>query len=159
MIGNLALIPQVVDAVTVPVIAAGGLVDGRGIAAAMVLGADAVQLGTAFLATDGSGASAPHRGKLWGEDAHTTVLTNAFSGRLARGIPNGLSRAASEGSLPVAPFPLQSWLMGKLKSAAIAQGRTDLFSLWAGQSAALIRHHDADELMESLVAEVNRHLS
>ncbi len=159
LIGNMSLIPQVADAVAIPVIAAGGMADGRGVAAAMVLGADAVQLGTAFLATDSSGASAPHRERLWGDAARTTTLTRAFSGRLSRGIPNGMSRAVAEGTLPVAPFPLQGWLMSKLKSAAIAQGRTDLFSLWAGQAAPLIRHHDAGELMESLVAETNRHLT
>ena len=155
LIGNLALVPRVVDAVSVPVVAAGGIVDGRGTAAALTLGADAVQLGTAFLATDQSAASDFHREKLWSEEAGLTVLTRAFSGRLARGIPNDFSRAVDGGTLPIAPFPLQSWLLGRFKSAAIAQGRSDLVSLWAGQSAPLIRYHDATELVASLTAEAS----
>lgn len=155
LMGNLSLIPRVADAVTVPVVAAGGIADGRGIAAALMLGADAVQLGTAFLATDQSAASGFHREKLWSEEAGTTVLTRAFSGRLARGIPNEFSRAADGGTVPIAPFPLQSWLVGRFKSAAIAQGRSDLVSLWAGQAAPLIRHHDATELVGALVAQTN----
>lgn len=159
LVGNLALIPQVADAVGIPVVAAGGIVDGRGLAAVMTLGADAVQLGTAFLATDESAASGPHREKLWSEEAGTTVLTRAFSGRLGRSIPNGLSRAVDAGDLPIAPFPLQGWLLGKLKTAAIERGRTDLFSLWAGQSASLLRHHDARELIAALVTEAGEYLS
>ena len=158
LVGNLALIPQVADAVRAPVVAAGGIGDGRGVAAAMTLGADAVQLGTAFLATDESAASGPHREKLWSEEAGTTALTRAFSGRLARGIPNGLSRAVDAGEQPIAPFPLQGWLLGKLKAAAIERGRTDLFSLWAGQSARLLRHHDATGLIRSLVDEAGQYL-
>ncbi|MBB5632387.1 nitronate monooxygenase [Cryobacterium mesophilum] len=158
LIGNLALIPQVADAVDIPVVAAGGIADGRGVAAAMTLGADAVQLGTAFLATDESAASAPHRAMLWSEEAETTTLTRAFSGRLARGIPNAMSRAADAGELPIAPFPLQGWLLGKLKAAAIEQGRTDLFSLWAGQSASLLRHHDATDLIRALVEDAGNRL-
>jgi nitronate monooxygenase len=114
-----------------------------------------VQLGTAFLATDQSAASGFHREKLWSEEAGHTVLTRAFSRRLARGIPNDFSRAADGGTLPIAPFPLQSWLLGRFKSAAIAQGRSDLVSLWAGQGAPLIRHHDAAELVASLTAETS----
>lgn len=158
LVGNLALIPQVADAVGTPVVAAGGIADGRGVAAAMTLGADAVQIGTAFLATNESAASGPHRAKLWSAEARTTVLTRAFSGRLARGIPNGLSRAVDAGEQLIAPFPLQGWLLGKLKTAAIERGRTDLFSLWAGQSASLLRHRDARELVEALAAEANQYL-
>lgn len=153
--GNLSLIPRVRDAVATPVVAAGGIADGRGLAAALTLGADAVQLGTAFLATDQSAASGFHREKLWSEEAGTTVLTRAFSGRLARGIPNDFSRAVDGGVLPIAPFPLQSWLLGRFKAAAIAQGRSDLVSLWAGQAAPLIRYHDATELVRALVAEAD----
>lgn len=158
LVGNLALIPQVADAVGVPVVAAGGIADGRGVAAALTLGADAAQLGTAFLATDESAASAPHRAKLWSAEAETTALTRAFSGRLARGIPNSLSRAADAGELPIAPFPLQGWLLGKLKAAAVEQGRTDLISLWAGQSARLLRHHDATDLIRALVDDAGKRL-
>lgn len=156
LIGNLALIPRVVDAVDLPVVAAGGIADGRGVAAAITLGADAAQLGTAFLATDRSAASAPHREKLWSAESASTVLTRAFSGRLARGIPNGLSRAAAAGDLPIAPFPLQGWLLGRVRAAAIERGRTDLISLWAGQSAPLLRHRDAEELIAALREEAGR---
>ncbi len=93
--GTLALIPQVVDTVKVPVIAAGGIVDGRGIAAALKLGASAAQIGTAFLACEESNASPLHRAKLFSADARRTTLTRAFTGRLARSIHNGLHRCAS----------------------------------------------------------------
>ncbi len=159
LIGSLALVPQVVDSVRVPVVAAGGIASGRQLAAVLVLGADAAQVGTAFLATDDSAISDPHRAALFSERAAHTALTRAFSGRLARGIPNEFSRQVASGSQPVAPFPLQSWLMGRLKQAAIAQGRGELISLWAGQSAGMIRFRNAAEVIDDLVAEADRLLA
>lgn len=159
LMGNLALVPRVVDAVRVPVIVAGGIATGRGVAAALTLGAQGVQIGTAFLATDESAASEFHREKLFSSEAAETVLTRAFSGRLARGIPNYFSQAVESGEQPVAPFPLQSWLMGRLKQAATAQGRSDLVSLWAGQAAPLIRHHTAHDVMDALVEETGELLA
>jgi len=153
LIGGLALIPLVRARVKVPVIAAGGIATGRGIAAAMMLGADGAQIGTAFLACEESGASAPHRQKLWSEEAQRTILTKCFTGRLARGIPNRFAVAMEAFAGDLAPYPIQRWLTGTLKAAAIAQDRADLTLLWAGQAAPLLQHRSAGELFSSLVRE------
>ncbi|MYT92765.1 2-nitropropane dioxygenase [Streptomyces sp. SID8359] len=139
LVGTFSLVPQVVDAVSVPVVAAGGIADARGVAAALALGADAVQVGTGFLATAESGAPAVHKEALHSPEARTTVLTRLYSGRPARGIPNRFVRemAAYEGEVP--PYPLQSLLMQPLRTAAAAQDRRDLAALWAGQAAPLTR--------------------
>lgn len=151
--GTIALVPQVVDAVRIPVIAAGGIADGRGIAAAFCLGAQAVQIGTAFLACNESGASDLHREQLHGPDARYTALTRAFTGRLARGIRNRFIDEMRDRERDVPHYPVQAWLTAQCKAAALAQGRKDLVPLWSGQSAALIRQRSAAELFESLVAE------
>lgn len=148
--GTLALVPQVVDAVRVPVIAAGGIADGRGVAAALALGAQAAQLGTAFLACRESAASGPHRDALFSPAARRTALTRAFSGRLARGIENRFMTEFRAAGRQPAPYPIQNWLMAQLKPAAVTQGRTDLIALWCGQSAALLRHRDAGGLIAQL---------
>lgn len=140
--GGLALVPQVADAVAVPVVAAGGIADGRGVAAALTLGAQAVQIGTGFLACRESGTHDAHRRALFSPAAEDTALTRVFSGRLARGIRNSFMEAVGVG--PVAPYPVQGWLSGRLRAAAIAQARTDLMSLWCGQSAPLLRQAAVD---------------
>jgi nitronate monooxygenase len=160
--GLIALVPQIRDKVAIPVIAAGGIADGRGIAAALMLGADAVQIGTAFLACDESGASKAHRDALFSDAARDTVLTRAFTGRLARGIRNRYSDEMSRYVGDFAPYPVQSWLASGFKPAAFAQGRGDLVSLWSGQSAGLLHHHRAGDLLQSLLDETDhafaRHL-
>lgn len=153
--GTLALVPQVVDAVGVPVIAAGGIADGRGIVAALALGAEAVQLGTAFLACRESNAEPLHRERLFSKDARHTGLTRVFSGRLARGLVNRLMKDLHSDAHRLAPYPVQSWLTGALKSAAAAQGRSDLMALWAGQSTPLLQHRDAASLIAALVKDVD----
>jgi len=151
LVGTFALVPQVVDAVSVPVVAAGGIADGRGLAAALVLGAGAVQIGSAFLATRQSAAASVYREALRGEGAGRTVLTRALSGRLARGIPN---RVTSEiAADQIAPFPVQNWLTGRFRSTAAERGIPELMSLWAGQATPLARHDDADALIDALLAE------
>jgi len=155
LMGNFSLLPQVRDAVRLPVILAGGIADGRGIAAALTLGADAVQIGTAFLACDESGAEPLHRAALFSEQATQTMLTRAFSGRLARTLRNGFAEQAASGPGEVAPYPAQNWLVRTLRAAAVAQGRSDLIPLYAGQSASLLRHHSAGELFGVLVAETD----
>jgi nitronate monooxygenase len=150
LIGTMSLIPQVRDAVRIPVIAAGGIADGRGIAAALMLGADAVQIGTAFLACQESGAGAPHRQALFDPAHRQTALTTAFSGRLARGLVNPLMRTLDAHADDILPYPWQNALTGMLKRAAMAKNRADLMSLWSGQSAALLRHQRASELIASL---------
>jgi nitronate monooxygenase len=153
LVGTISLVPRVVDAVRVPVIAAGGIADGRGVAAVLALGASAAQIGTAFLACDESAANPPHRAELWSARAAETVLTRAFSGRLARGIPNRMSRELA--NVQTAPFPVQNWLTGHIKRAAAAQANPDLTSLWAGQSAPLIKHTDADDLIAAITTDVD----
>jgi nitronate monooxygenase len=149
--GTLSLIPQVVDAVKIPVIAAGGIADARGIAAALMLGAQGVQIGTAFLACEESSASSLHREKLFSPDASQTGLTRTFTGRLARGIRNRLMNELQPHTADVAQYPVQGWLTAQLKAAAVQAGRPDLLSLWAGQSAPLLKHRRADALCKELI--------
>ncbi len=152
--GTLALIPRVVDRVEVPVAAAGGIADGRGVAAALALGAEAAQVGTAFLACDESGASALHRARLFTPEAARTALTRSFTGRLARGIKVPLMELPSH-----LPYPLQSWFVASLKSEALRQERADLLVMWAGQAAPLLRHRQAAELLRFLVQDTQRVLA
>jgi len=158
LVGTFSLIAQVRDAVRIPVVAAGGIVDGRGIAAALTLGADGVQIGTAFLACDESGASPLHRTAMFSDRARHTTLTRAWTGRLARAIRTDFSEqmAAHEGD--IAPYPAQNWLTSGLRTAAVAQGRGDLIAVYAGQSAPLLRHRTASGLFSALIAETERSL-
>jgi nitronate monooxygenase len=153
LVGLMALVPRIADAVDVPVLAAGGIMDGRGIAAALALGAAGVQLGTAFLACAESGASAPYKEAVLAArgGGDPTVLTNAFSGRLARALANRFTDAAS--GAPLLPYPQQNALTGELRQAAARAGRPDLLSLWAGQAVGLARSRPARELVLDLVAE------
>jgi nitronate monooxygenase len=154
--GTLALVPAVVDSVSVPVIAAGGISDGRGIAAVSKLGAAAAQIGTAFLACEESNASPLHRQMLFSDAARRTSLTRAFTGRLARSVHNEFIErlAGTEPLLP--PYPIQAWLTAQLRAAALAAGRVDVISLWSGQSASLLRHRRAGVLFEHLVGETGQ---
>lgn len=159
LMGTFALTPLVADRVKAPVIAAGGIGDGRGVRAAFALGAQAAQLGTAFLACAESGATDEHRARLFaaaqpeGSAApQPTVLTRAFSGRLARGLANRWTDEMRGRAGEVAPFPVQSWFMSRLRPPVVAAGRTDLVSLWGGQIAPNLRHRSAGALMESLLA-------
>jgi nitronate monooxygenase len=152
-IGTMALVPQVVDAVGVPVIAAGGIADGRGIAAALALGAAGVQIGTAFLTTEETGVAPQHVEALMAADGSDTAMTRAFSGRPARGIVNRYIRelAAHEDSLP--DFPIMNTLTGPLRKASAAAGSADFLALWSGQAVWLNRRGAVAELVERLVAE------
>ncbi|MBB1246528.1 nitronate monooxygenase [Streptomyces durbertensis] len=140
LVGTFALVPQVVDAVSVPVVAAGGVADARGVAAAFALGADAVQVGTGFLATRESGAGVLHKRALADPSARHTVLTRLFSGRPARGIPNGFVTELADHEAAVPPYPVQNALMRPIRTAAVAQGRVERLNLWSGQAATLARH-------------------
>ena len=150
LVGTFALVPQVVDAVDVPVIAAGGIADRRGVAAAFALGASGVQVGTAFLRTRQSAATAGHRRAITHAHDTSAVLTRAMSGRLARGIPNAAMRLLEQHE--ILPFPAQNWLTGQFRAAAAQQGRADLVSLWAGQAAALSVYDDAADVFAELAA-------
>jgi nitronate monooxygenase len=152
--GTMSLVPQVVDRVEVPVIAAGGIGDARGVIAAFALGAEAVQIGTAFLSCDESGASRLHRDALRGPEAAHTGLTRGFTGRLARGIRNRLMEELNRSGTEALPYPLQRGLVRNLSIAAEAGGRADLLPLWAGQSASLSTGTDVVAFLDSLVEDI-----
>ncbi len=155
MVGTIALVPQVADAVTIPVVASGGIMDGRGIAAALALGARAVQMGTAFLTCDEAGAPEAYKEAILKAREHETRLTSAFSGRPARGIVNRFMTEVE--SVPAAgailPFPLQNALTRPLRNAAAKQGRAEYLSLWAGQGVRLSRRQSAVQLIARLAEE------
>ena len=153
--GTIALVPQVVDAVKLPVVAAGGIVDARGILAAFALGAEGVQMGTAFLACEESGASALHRNALLSGQATQTALTRGFTGRLARGIKNRLLDDLNQKDVEILPYPLQRALVRHLSIPAEKAGRPELLPLWAGQSANLARWRDVRALLDTMVREAS----
>jgi nitronate monooxygenase len=153
--GTFSLVPQIADMVNVPVIAAGGIADARGVVAALVLGAEAVQMGTVFLACEESGASPLHRQALRGEKAGHTALTKGFTGRLARGIHNRLLAELNQEGTTILPYPLQRRLVRNLAIPAESAGRSDLLPLWAGQSAKLSTCTDVLAFLTSLVENVS----
>jgi nitronate monooxygenase len=157
LVGTMALVPQVVSAVRVPVIAAGGIMDGRGLAAALALGAEAASLGTAFLLCPEAGTSPPYRAALRQARDDATVITRAFSGRPARGLANRFTREMS--GAPLAPFPVQNALTREIRAAAARAGDAGLLSLWAGQGASLARELPAGELVAQIVREKDKVLS
>jgi nitronate monooxygenase len=151
-VGTLALVPQVVAAVKVPVIAAGGIADAKGVRAAMALGAAGVQVGTAYLLCPEATTSAVHRAALRGDAARLTALTNVFSGRPARGIVNRLMRELGPMS-PAAPaFPLAARAVAPLRARAEGRGSGDFSPLWAGQNPRGCREVPAAELTHGLAA-------
>lgn len=155
LIGTLALVPQVVDAVPQPVIAAGGISDARGIKAALALGAQAAQLGTAFLACTESGTSNLHRQSLFNNKAENTVLSRSFTGRLARFIPNEfILQCENCPELPL-PFPIQSFFASPLKLAAAKTSTMKFTSHYAGQGTGLLKHRSAFDLMDQLITDLS----
>jgi nitronate monooxygenase len=152
-VGTFALVPQIADSVGVPVIAAGGIADGRGIAAAFALGAAAVQIGTAYLFTPESLITDLHRQALLATADIDTAVTNVFSGRPARGIVNRLMREQGPMSTAVAPFPNAANAVTPLKAAAESRGNTDFSALWSGQGAPLCGETGAAELTRALADE------
>ncbi len=151
--GTMALVPQMVDAIRLPVIATGGIADARGIAAAFVLGASAVQLGTAYLFCPEAKVSAVHREALRRAKDNTTALTNVFSGRPARGIVNRLIREVGPSSDLAPEFPLASSAIAPLRSKSEEMRSEDFAQMWAGQAAALGRELTSAELTRALARE------
>ena len=151
-IGTFALVPQVVDAVSVPVIAAGGIADGRGIAAAFALGAAGVQIGTAYLRCPESRVIAPVRAALAQARDDATVITNVMTGRPARGVANRLMREVGPVSPGAPAFPHSATALGPLKAAAEKLGKVDFTNLWAGQALRLGGELPAAELTRELAA-------
>ena len=148
--GTFALVPQVVRAVKVPVIAAGGIADAKGVAAARALGASAVQIGTAYLLCPEATTSAVHRAALKSEAARNTALTNLFTGRPARGIVNRVMRELGPINAAAPAFPLATSAITPLRGKAEAQGRGDFSPLWSGQNATGCREIPAGELTRAL---------
>lgn len=151
-VGTFALLPQIVQAVKLPVIAAGGIADAKGVAAALALGAAGVQVGTAYLLCPEATTSAVHRAALRSEAARHTVLTNLFTGRPARGIVNRLMRELGAMNAAAPEFPLATGAIAPLRAKAESQGRGDFSPLWCGQNASGCREVPAAELTRSLAA-------
>ncbi len=156
--GTFALVPQVVDAVKVPVIAAGGIADGRGVAAAFALGAAGAQIGTAYLFTPESLISDLHRTALRAARDDGTALTNLFSGRPARGLMNRIMREIGPLSDLAPAFPTAGGALAPLKAAAEARGASDFSSLWSGQAASLCREIGAGDLTRQLADDAAQRL-
>jgi len=153
-VGTFALVPQVVAAVKVPVIAAGGIADAKGVKAAMALGAAGVQVGTAYLLCPEATTGAVHRAALKSDAARTTALTNLFTGRPARGIVNRLMRELGPMSTCAPAFPLAAAAIAPLRARAEDLGRGDFSPLWAGQNATGCREVPASVLTRELAQQV-----
>lgn len=150
-IGTMALVPQVCDHVTIPVIASGGVMDARGIAASHVLGAQGVQMGSAFLTTDESGAHSEHKAAILKANDDDTVVTKAFSGKWARGIRNEFTDYMGKESASIAPYPIQNSLTKPIRTEAKKKENPQYMSLWAGQGLRLSQKVRVRELMDELV--------
>jgi nitronate monooxygenase len=157
--GLFALLPQVVDAVRLPVIAAGGIGDGRGAAAAFALGASAVQVGTGYLRTPQAATAPLHRTALREARDDATRLTNLFTGRPARGLLNRFMREHGPMSEEAPAFPLATGALAPLRAYWEKRGSPDYSPLWAGQAAALAREEDAGALTERLWREAKERLA
>jgi len=152
-IGTFVLLQLIKEKVKIPVIAAGGIANGKGVAAALALGADAAQIGTAFLATDESNATTIHKQMLFSDAAKHTMLSRAFTGRLGRGITSRIAEELIHKENEFLPFPLQTQFMSHLRKAAIEQEKWDMILFWGGQIAPVLKHTKAGELMKSILEE------
>jgi nitronate monooxygenase len=151
-VGTFALLPQVVRAVKVPVIAAGGIADADGVAAAIALGAAGAQVGTAYLLCPEATTSAVHRAALKSESARHTALTNVFTGRPARGIVNRIVREQGPMSAAAPAFPLAASAIAPLRAKAESRGSGDFSPLWSGQNASGCKEIPAAQLTRELAA-------
>src|SRR3984893_6392810 len=152
-----SLWPQVVDAVSVPVIAAGGIADARGIAAALILGASAVQIGTGFLRSPEAKMHSAYSERLARTEAHETMITRAFSGRPGRSAATAYVRAAGAPDAPrPAPYPVQRGLTRAMREAAQQAGDADRMQLWAGQAAKLAPNQPAGTISQELWEQASR---
>ncbi len=155
LVGTISLVPQIADAVGIPVIASGGIMDGRGLAAALALGAAGVQFGTAFLTCSESGVPEAYREAILQAREDQTRITRAFSGRPARGISNRFLEefASQDAAGTILPFPMQNALTRPLRSAAAKLGRAEFLSLWAGQGLRLARRQSAAQFLSRTAAQ------
>lgn len=155
LIGSVSLVPQLADQIKIPIIAAGGIADGRGIIASLSLGATGVQMGTAFLTCIESNAHPKYKQTLMSQKQYMTVLTRAFSGKLARAIQNKFITRMDVKKKNILDYPIQNALTSKMRKKAKELGHVDFMSLWAGQSAQLCRSVSAGELIDLLVTEAD----
>jgi len=155
-IGTMALIPQMVDRVKLPVIASGGIMDGRGVVASLALGAAGVQMGTAFLTSEESGIHPVYKEAIRQARDDQTVMTKAFSGKKARGIENQYIRVMRDFEADILPYPIQNALTKPLRNAAKKHGNKEYMSLWAGQAASLSQNAPAKQIVENVVRDVER---
>ncbi len=153
--GTFVLLQLIREKVKTPIIAAGGIANGKGVAAALALGASAAQIGTAFLACDESNALPIHREMLFSDAAKYTTLSRAYTGRLGRGLTSRVAKEISGKEKDVLPFPLQTSLISPLRKAALDQQKWDMILFWGGQIAPILKHTKAKELMQSLIEETN----
>lgn len=155
MIGTMSLVPQTVDNVNIPVIAAGGIMDGRGVLSALILGAQAVQMGTAFVTSVESGANKQHKEAILNSNEDQTVMTSAFSGKPARGIRNDFitKMAPYEEELP--KYPIQNTLTKSIRSEAAKQNRPEWMSLWSGQNLRLSKQQSVSEMLLEIISQVD----
>ena len=151
MVGLFALLPQVVDAVSVPVISTGGIADARGVAAALILGASAVMIGTGFLRCPEAKINQAWADALGRTEADETIITSAFTGRPGRGVANAYALACASLDAPQpAPYPLQRGLTRAMREAAAKEGKVDCMQMWAGQAAKLARTCPAEQFTREL---------
>lgn len=150
LIGLMSLVPQIADHVNIPIIAAGGIMDSRGVKAAFCLGASSVQLGSAFLMTEESSAHALHKNALLNSIETDTLLTKAFSGKLARGIKNEFTQLYVKQNVSLLAYPYQNSLTKNMRKQAAKNNDSDYMSLWAGQSVRLCKKTSVRELLKEL---------
>lgn len=153
LIGLMSLVPQVVDEVNIPVIAAGGIMDGRGLMASLCLGAKAVQMGTAFLCCEESGAHALHKEAILQANDDEITLTRTFSGKWARGIRNRFIAEMRDQESSVPDFPIQNRLTNDIRKASAAQHTDEFMSLWSGQSPKLAKKQTVHELISGTISQ------
>jgi nitronate monooxygenase len=159
MIGTMALIPQLADALPhIPIIAAGGIMDGRGLAASLALGADAVQMGTAFLTCTESKTHPVHQKAVLESNDQSTSLTRAFSGRYARGIENTFMVQLRDKERTLPPYPILNGMTAGIRKAAAAKNDKEYMSLWAGQASSMARRESAGDLVKRVASEAYERL-
>lgn len=152
LVGTMSLVPQVVDAVKIPVVAAGGIADGRGLVASLALGAEGVQIGTRFLLAAESGAHRSHKRAITESTEESTVITKSFSGRPARGIKNRFITEFEQSGIQPLPFPSHNTVTKDIRAAATKAGIADFMSLWAGQTTRMLENgQSAKEIIDSIM--------
>lgn len=159
LIGTMSLVPQIVDQVSIPVVAAGGIMDGRGMVASIILGAEGIQMGTAFLTSEESGASQLYKNAIQHSKETDTVVTNVFTGKPARGIDNEFIHKMNEYNDDIPDYPIQNQLTSAIRKEAAREGNEQWTHLWSGQSPRLAQCSSASTLMERIVQQAKQLLN